>query len=261
MNPDRIEALARQLVSARRESKPAAIDSANFPLDAIEAYAVQERVSALLYGGQRATAWKVGAPDMSVEPTASPIRAPLVLQSPARYELPALSGLSIEAEVAFRVGRDVMDASTDPASVFDRMLVTIEVCDSRIADPGGAGAWLKLADYQVNAALVLGSGRDDWAGYDLSTQRCLVTCDGAVVFDRRSGHSLGDPRCLLPWLLAHASTRGGLRAGDVVTTGTWCGMVPVRPGAAIEVSFDDIGAAQVSFAMAATHLRSELAEN
>jgi 2-keto-4-pentenoate hydratase len=106
---------------------------------------------------------------------------------------------------------------------------------------------LKLADYQVNAALVLGSGRDDWTGYDLSTQRCVVTCEGAVVFDRRSGHSLGDPRCLLPWFLAHASARGGLRAGDVVTTGTWCGMVPVQPGSAYEVGFDDIGAAQVTF--------------
>jgi 2-keto-4-pentenoate hydratase len=246
MNPDRIEALAQKLVAARRASTPAAIESALVPDDAAEAYAVQERVAALLYGGARAVAWKVGAPNLSVTPTASPIAAPLVLASPARYELPQLSGLSIEAEVAFRVGRDVSDANADPATVFDRMLVTIEVCDSRIADPGGASAWLKLADYQVNAALVLGSGRDDWAGYELSTQRCVVSCDGAVVFDRRSGHSLGDPRCLLPWLVSHAAGRGGLRAGDVVTTGTWCGMVPVLRGATIEVVFDGIGAAQVT---------------
>jgi 2-keto-4-pentenoate hydratase len=251
MNLERVEALAQKLVAARRQSKPAVIESALDPVDAAEAYAVQERVAALLYGGLRATAWKVGAPNLSVTPTASPIRAPLVLISPARYEIPALTGLSIEAEVAFRVSRDVTDANADPASVFDRMLVTIEVCDSRIADPGGASARLKLADFQVSAALVLGTGRDDWAGYDLSTQRCVVSCDGAVVFDRRSWHSLGDPRCLLPWLLAHASARGGLRAGDVVTTGTWCGMVPVRPGATIEVTIDDIGAAQVTFAAAA----------
>jgi len=248
MTTDRIEALARHLVAARRDHVPAVIVPALVPASTAEAYAVQDRVSALLYGDVRPTAWKVGAPNAQAEPTAAPIQSTCVLTSPAHYLEPALEGLSIEAEIAFRVGQDVNGAGAqEPAQIFDRMLVSIEICDARIAEPDRAPAWLKLADFQVNAALVLGTGCDDWMACDLRTQRCVVACDGAIVFDARGGHPLGDPRGLLRWWLVHAAARGGVLAGDVVTTGSWCGMVPVRAGSTVDVRFEGIGAAQVRF--------------
>jgi 2-keto-4-pentenoate hydratase len=39
-----------------------------------------------------------------------------------------------------------------------------------------------------------------------------------------------------------------LRAGDVVTTGTWCGMVEVPGAAALSVRIHGIGEARVEFA-------------
>jgi 2-keto-4-pentenoate hydratase len=36
-----------------------------------------------------------------------------------------------------------------------------------------------------------------------------------------------------------------LPAGTVVTTGTWCGLLPARAGDEVEVQFDGIGAASV----------------
>ena len=40
----------------------------------------------------------------------------------------------------------------------------------------------------------------------------------------------------------HAAARtGGLKAGDVVTTGSCCGAIPVPPGTAVEAEFPGIG--------------------
>ena len=59
--------------------------------------------------------------------------------------------------------------------------------------------------------------------------------------------SLDDPAILLPWLANHAATRGGLRRGTVVTTGSWLGMHFVEPGVEVTVEFAGIGRAAVSF--------------
>ena len=72
--------------------------------------------------------------------------------------------------------------------------------------------------------------------------------DGNVVADTRGGHRLGDPRVLLPWFVAHAASRGReLRAGDLVTAGSWVGMVPAASGDTIDVRFDGVGDASVAF--------------
>jgi 2-keto-4-pentenoate hydratase len=54
---------------------------------------------------------------------------------------------------------------------------------------------------------------------------------------------------LLPWLAAHAARRcGGLRRGDVVTTGTWTGMHFAAAGDAIEARFPGLGQARLTLA-------------
>jgi 2-keto-4-pentenoate hydratase len=62
------------------------------------------------------------------------------------------------------------------------------------------------------------------------------------------GHPLGDPLQLLPWFVRHVHQRcGGVRAGDLVTAGTWAGMLPAKQGDHVEVVFESIGQASVDF--------------
>jgi 2-keto-4-pentenoate hydratase len=57
---------------------------------------------------------------------------------------------------------------------------------------------------------------------------------------------MGDPTCVLDAWLRHATADGAtLRAGTVVTTGSWCGMLEAAAGDAVEVAFDGIGVARL----------------
>jgi 2-keto-4-pentenoate hydratase len=45
--------------------------------------------------------------------------------------------------------------------------------------------------------------------------------------------------------MRHVADRGGLREGDVVTTGSWVGIVPVQLGDDVVARFTGIGEARV----------------
>jgi 2-keto-4-pentenoate hydratase len=194
----------------------------------------------------RPTAWKAGAGKPGDTPTAVPLPPAGVVQSPARFPSGTFHGIRIEAEIAFRVGDDVARGE-DWKRWIDALVVTIEVVDTRIADVERASALVKLADAQQHGALVVGSAiprRDlEWASL-----RAIVRRNGKVVADTRGGHPLGDPSVLLPWFVRHVATRGfDLRAGDLVTAGTWVGIVAAEEGDTIEAEFEDVGSASAAF--------------
>jgi 2-keto-4-pentenoate hydratase len=54
--------------------------------------------------------------------------------------------------------------------------------------------------------------------------------------------------CLLTWLANHTNVRsGGLRRGDIVTTGSWTGLRFVASGARVEAAFPGIGGVDAEF--------------
>jgi 2-keto-4-pentenoate hydratase len=62
----------------------------------------------------------------------------------------------------------------------------------------------------------------------------------------RGTHSLGDPAFVLPAWLRHATRDGSvLKAGTVVTTGTWCGLPLAAAGDRVVAEFSGIGLATV----------------
>jgi 2-keto-4-pentenoate hydratase len=59
---------------------------------------------------------------------------------------------------------------------------------------------------------------------------------------------LGDPRVALAWIANELSTYGeGLRAGDVVITGTCVTPVPVAAGDSFKADFGELGALETVF--------------
>ena len=240
------------LIRARRERTQFSVEALGGDLASFDdAYAVQDRVADALgwFEGTRATAWKAGASAPGATPIAVPLPTSGVVASPARYGAGAFHSIRIEAEIAFRFGDGVAhpQRASDWKTSVDALVVTIEVVDSRIADGDRASPRLKLADAQQHGGLVVGSSvprRDvDW-----KSLHAIVRRNGAIVADTHGGHPLGDPTVLLPWFVAHVAARGrDLAAGDLVTAGTWTGMVAASPGDAVEVEFDGIGRAAASF--------------
>jgi 2-keto-4-pentenoate hydratase len=238
---------AKLLADAHRSRKPAITAGVVLRKES-EAYAVQDAVYADLWPGTRPAAWKVGGPSDKVEPTAAPIPPENFLLSPASVAAASMNLIGVEAEVGFRLARDLPPrakpySEKEVAAAVGEALVTIELCDTRLADwKATTGLW-KLADFQQNGALVAGSGTRDWQKIDFLQQEVEFRI-GAKLRKAKGAHSYGNPFRLVPWLVAHACRHGmGLRAGDVVTTGAWTGLEEVKAGDEVVARFPGIGEA------------------
>jgi 2-keto-4-pentenoate hydratase len=251
LTADRIERAARALVEARRTRDwPADLPADCRPATVEEAYAVQEAVARTL---GRIGGWKVGAPTPTAEPRRAPLLAALVAPGPATLRGPEFHLIGIEAELAFRVGhdlprRDAPYGRDEVLDALDTMHPAIEVVDSRFADRTAADPLSQLADNIGNGAFVYGPGLNAWRHLDLARQPVRLTIDGALVYEGKGGNTAGDPLRLVHWLANDLAARGGgLRAGDVVTTGTTTGLRFVEPGAVVEAEFPGLGSVRVEF--------------
>jgi 2-keto-4-pentenoate hydratase len=161
--------------------------------------------------------------------------------------------LGVEAEVAFRFGRDLPAAATAPSreAVLDAVAsahVVMEVVDTRLANWRDLDPLWPLADNGMNKALVIGPAFADWRGLDYDLQPVKLLVDRKPVVDRNGGNTGGSPLRLLAWLAGHVVTaRGGLRAGQIVTTGSWVGLHFVEPGAEVAAQFPGLGETRVTF--------------
>jgi len=155
----------------------------------------------------------------------------------------------IEGEIAFRLCAPIeTDDEAGVRAAIGEWLVTIEIVDPRFSDIDRAEPTQKLADQGVHGALVFGSGGPLPANVDWRALVARVRRNGDLVRETRGGHPLGDVTFLLPWLARHAASRGmALRAGDIVTAGTWTGVFEAFPGETIDVEFDGVGEASAMF--------------
>lgn len=243
-----LQAAADLFLAARREHRRIALPPALRPADFTEAYAIQRAVEHAL--GKSPVAWKVGAPDAKNTPSAAPIYD--VMASPARIESHKLHMLGVEAEIA-AVFTDDLPARETPYSdeevtaAVEELRVVIEVCDSRLSDWQSADDATKLADHQLNFALVVGDAVHTPHALDFSRLAVRTVVDGRVLKEGVGTHAVGNPLRLLPWLANHLRTRNGIRAGTIATLGAWLGLHVVQPGAEVTVEFPGLGKASVTF--------------
>lgn len=253
---DRVLAAAEQLVLAHRARVPFEALAEAAPADVEEAYAIQDDVARHVWtrAGDSIRAWKVGGPNAQATPVAAPIPASCVFASPAQLNAADYHVIGIEAELAYTLNRDLPPRTTpyveaDIITAVGAMHVAIEVCDSRLANWRTADPLWKLADNQINAALVIGDALRNWRRIVPEQLSAFVEVDGAPLAQATGAHPYGNPLRLLPWLANHCATRcGGLHAGDVITTGAWIGMHIVAAGASVVVRFPGVGEARAVFA-------------
>ncbi|HVO89197.1 MAG TPA: fumarylacetoacetate hydrolase family protein [Casimicrobiaceae bacterium] len=247
--PD-LESAARLLLQARETRQPIeALPQSMRPRNEIEAYAVQNAQMRSLgtIGG-----WKVGARSPTASPNAGPLPQSLVFASPHRFEERFRICL-IEAEIGFTVGRDLPPRSGgyEVDEVVDAMASvhsTIEVVESRYRNRVEVDWPSLVADFLGNGALVVGPPRTHDLRVDQTLAHVRVYCNDALDYEATGGNAAGDVLRLLGWLANHAADRvGGLRAGQVVTTGSCVGVRQMPPGARVRAEFDGLPPVEMTF--------------
>ncbi len=247
---ERAAAAARLLIEARLSGSIESLPEACRPRDVAEAYAIQDAVAERLGPIE---GWKVGAGGPEEMPACAPLLAGSVMVSPARLDPARYPLRGIEAEIAFRFARDLppreSDYSRDEVTgAIESALVAIEVCECRFRDRATLDPLSKLADNNLNAALVIG---EPWPGspdLTIARQAVRLSFDDRVVVEKHGGNTAGDLIRLLVWLANHLRRRGpGIARGQVVTTGSWTGLIPAGPARHIAADFEGIGTSVVTF--------------
>ena len=231
---DRALAAARLLIEAHRTGR--AIDrlpDALRPVTIEDAYAIQDHVTAALGA---VTAWKVGQGSPTAPVSIAPIYADRVFTSGVALDAARFPDAALEIEFAFRMARD-LPARAEPygydevVAAIEGFCPCIELLSSRYRDRTALPSVENLADGNANGALIYGGPLGAWRALDFATQQVELAIDGAVKQSPVGTHPAGDPVTLVVWTANHLMARtGGLKRGDVVTTGSLEGATPFGPG-------------------------------
>jgi len=239
------EALARLLAQARRGGAKVP-NNAGEGLTREGAFEVQERLAASFgpVGG-----FKVACP-----PDAPMVIAPIyssdIHDSPATLSIPAQEAVGVEMEYAFRLIDPLPDTT---APDFDtrlrsavELLPVIELVHSRITDPVAADPLLKMADNQINGAVVLGDPLRDWRAQDVTCAKALLQAGSNLLLDGDAKVPGGDAfETLRKFALAIGTHCGGWQPGQVVITGSLNGLPWLRPGLSIAGQIEGLGVLKV----------------
>lgn len=240
------EDFAAALVAARRDKAPApAAVAARFAEEAsAEDVAAVQAIVAEACGP--VAAWKT-APQPGA-PMMAPIFRNDVRPSPADFGTDEIGACGIELEIAFRVDRPL--PAPDAADFADALrasvtpLAVIEVVDGRFESFADGPAAAKLADNQINGGLVLGATGTLTA----ASPSVRLAFDGRVVKEGPATPPGGDAWATLEAFARHVGSHcGGLRVGQVVTTGSLTGMLFVEPGTRVEGWVEGLGDVAVSY--------------
>lgn len=218
--------------------------------DRAAVYAIQDGVAAAT---GPVAGWKVGARTPTAEPNPAPLLAGALVPSPARFDGTAMHMVGVEIEISFHIVKDIA-ARPQPvtreealAAVGDAF-VGMEVVDTRLADFKSADPEWLLADNQMNHALVIGSPIKDWRRLDWANLQVSLAIDGTVEVDQKGGLGAVDPVRPLAWMIDHAvRRRGGIRAGQAITTGSWTGLRYYPAGTRARGAFASLGAVEATF--------------
>jgi len=243
------EAAALLAEARRSRSRIASLPAALSPQTVREAHAIQDAVTARL--GWPIGGYKANAPSPSSEGVRGVIYAQLVHASPAAFPIADGPQCGVEGEVAFRLRQDLPSRAApysraEVAAAVDAC-VAIEVVSSRFADAETATKLDKLADGISNGGLVVGPALENWRGLDLARIKVRLTVNGETVVDKAGGHPNDDPLLVATALVDMMRGAGGVKAGQVITCGSYTGLRYFKPGDRCHVAFEGLGEAELTF--------------
>lgn len=264
---DRIERAARYLVALRRAGRPGARIPSDCRPDSIDAaLAIQQRVADLL--GASIGGWKCALPSAG-NLVAAPIHTTTIVRSPACRLAPVDGMAPVEPEIAFTLGADLPPRATpysaaEVGQAIGGIHLAFELIGARYAPdaaPDDAPTFPeKLADSLSNTGLLLGPALAvaNKVGNEIADAAMLaafeLTLHGpqGVLGQWNGRHPDGHPFKPLYWLANFLNTRGtGLKHGDVVTTGSFHGLLMLPMSVPLTMQFGPLGTLAIEIAPAA----------
>ena len=240
------EHLASLLLQARH----GAAAPGQAPADEAQAYRIQALVMAELgeIGG-----WKVGAPAPDGPISCAPMPKAGILQAPCTLDPAVFIQRDVESEICFVLAADLPPRNEpygrgEVLAALGTCHPGVEVLQSRYADPAKASALALLADFIQTGAYAVGAPILGWRSVDFASLPVTQTVRGGPA-RHATGNPAGDMLRLMIWL-ANAGARwaGGLRAGQVVTCGSWTGKTAVPAGGQVTTAFGGASPVTVAFA-------------
>jgi 2-keto-4-pentenoate hydratase len=233
--------------------------------DLSAAYAVQQQlVRARLDAGATVVGRKIGATSEAVQnqlgvdqPDFGYLLDEMDVSDAARagggpISMSTLLQPRVEAEVAFRLGRDI-DVPEDEITLelvraaVDVALPALEIVDSRIAD-WTIGFTDTVADCASSALFVVGTDARPLEEVEPVDVEMSLTINGEERSAGNGAACLGDPLEALRWLAVQAARFGDpLRAGHLILSGALGPFVPFAPGDRVAASISGFDPLVVQF--------------
>ena len=241
-----IELAATELVARRRSGRHgAALAEACRPTNLASALAIQRAVTRQL--AAKIGGWKCALPSPGKRVLAPIYRDTIHTASPCPVRV--RDGiLRVEPELAYVLARDLPARDqpytpTDVDSAIARTHLALELLESRYTDHHAVSFLDNLADGLVNQGLFIGPIVDDDA--DCGELALQVGSANALLQGR---HPDGNPRLPLYWLAEYLRSQGeGLRAGQVVITGSYAGSLPLAMATEVHIRYGALGTLSVCF--------------
>ena len=259
MNSTLIEQLGDELYGALTACQVLDPLSSRHPDITIEdAYAIQQRLIARRLGaGERVVGKKIGVTSQAVmnmlgvfQPDFGILLDGMVYNEGQPIDARTLIQPKAEGEIAFVLKKDLMGPGVTAADVMaatEGVMACFEIVDSRIRD------WKiqiqdTVADNASCGVFVLGDRLVDSRDVDLATCGMVLEKNGEIVATGAGAAALGHPANAVAWLANTLGRLGmGLKAGEVVLSGSLGIMVPVQAGDSLRVTIGGIGGCSVRF--------------
>ncbi len=244
--------LARLLAGLRRDRRQqSGLDQRLVPANAAEAYAVAALVEQEL--ARPVLGWKIAAFKQELQRQLradAPIygRVYECMPSPGEVLFASQCSPIPEAEYQALLGSDLpprarpysIDEVTEAVASLHPGLELAEC--SFIHDSAFPPLSAVLADGSGAGTLVYGPAIEDWKQRDLVDQPVILRRNGEAVRQGTAREFLDHPMVPLTWLANALSQTGiGLKAGQMISTGTLTGMLKPRQGEHYTADFGDFG--------------------
>lgn len=222
-----------------------------------EAYAIQRaNIARRVADGETLVGHKIGLTSLAMQkqlgvdqPDFGRITDRMVVADDSEFDVTELVAPRVEAEFAFRLGRDLAPNPTrdELADAIDGVAVALEIIDSRVAD-WKIGLVDTVADNASSARIVTGEFAPATPERLAALPDVMITAerDGEVVCSGPGSAVLGDPLVSITWLAGAIGAYGErFAAGDVVLAGAVAAAVDLTPGSVWSAYAD--GFAPVTF--------------
>jgi 2-keto-4-pentenoate hydratase len=259
---DRILAAAQIIATNRRNrARLRSLPAELAPRDEAEGYRVQRAVHDLLlpYAGAM-VGYKIGCTSAVMQqylniphPCGGGVFAKGVHDSGASLQLRDYVRVGVECEIAVRLGHDLPPAQAPftaetVARAIEAYHPAIEIVDERYADWASLGAATLVADDFFAAGCVLGKPVARSAAPDLLSVVGRAIVNGAEAGRGTGADVSGHPHNPLVWLANHLAQEGrGLRAGQIVLTGSLVKTIWLDAAATVTMDLSGLGAVEVRF--------------